>query len=207
MGAEFAAVRHAAHHVVPPDLLHLEPDDPVVQVQGVSRPDRGGEAGEGDRRAGPVADDAVGRQGERLSRLEMYGFSRQGADPHLGAREVRHDGEPPARLEGGAAQVFDDPLVIFEGAVGKVEAGHVHPGAQHRLHDLRGFGRRADGADEFGFAGGQVHRDTPFSAGASIPPASPAVVRVTVPRPSFPGNGSRITISLGPCRVVWEVVR
>ncbi len=159
--AELAPGHHATRHVVPPDLLHFEADDPVVQIQGVSLPDRCGEAAEVDRCAGGVAHDGVGREGERVPRLEQDRLRRHGADAYLRPGEVRHDGERPARPAGGAAEVFDDPPVVLEDPVGKVQPGDVHPRKEQLVHDLRRIGRRADGADDPGFVGGQDHAAPP----------------------------------------------
>ena len=61
---------------------------------------------------------------------------------------VEHDGAHDARLPHGQPQVVQRLLVIVVGAVGEVEAGHVHAAPQHlaqRGHAAGGAGRGSGG--------------------------------------------------------------
>ncbi len=113
-----------------------------------------GKLGEGHGDPSGVPPDRLGGQGERRPGKQIHGFLRQVPDPHFGTGQVGHDGQPLPCFLGGLPEAGDDLSVRIKGAMGKIEAGHIHAGPDHLFHDLRGFGGRPDGADDLGFVGG-----------------------------------------------------
>jgi hypothetical protein len=69
-------------------------------------------------------------------------------DAELRAGEVGEHGGELADAAGGGAEVGDAADVLVGAPVGEVDAGHVDPGAEHRVEDVGRVGRRPERGDD-----------------------------------------------------------
>ena len=145
-------VRDAAHDVLAPHLLDVQRDPAVVDQHAVAGLHVLGEAAVGDARAlgRPCTVSVVRTKSVAAPQHRAAAGERAQAD--LRPLEVLEDRDrlPDPALHGPDA--LDRLPVLRVGAVGEVQAGHVHPGPGHLLDDALGDGRRADGADDLGEA-------------------------------------------------------
>ena len=75
----------------------------------------------------------------------------------LGALQILQDADGAVFFFRRAAQTFNVVRVIFVRAVRKVHAGDVHAQAKQVTHRSFRVARWADGADDFGAAGGSSY--------------------------------------------------
>lgn len=85
------------------------------------------------------------RSGARGPRGSVRKEGRKEAD--LG---IEHDGAEDAGALHGVAEVVERLLVVLVGAVGEVEAGDAHPGAEQARDHVDGARRRAQRAHDLG---------------------------------------------------------
>ena len=137
-GPQFAAHDHPAGDLVALDRQNVELNDAVIQEKRVTGFDRLRQSLEGDRGPSRIADDVVGGQDKGVAGFQFHRLLRQACRCASWGRKGR--AMIATRLSGGTgrcSQVPDHCAVAVEIAVGKVEAGDVHPGPHHLFHDLR----------------------------------------------------------------------
>jgi hypothetical protein len=129
-------------------VLHPELNLPITQEDPGTRRDLSDNLGKIYSHAGFAAHAGRGAQGEVLPFLKRHLSLREGADAQLGPGQVQQDGHRPSQTGRGLPDAVNPGLVFFPGAVGEIEAGHVHPGFDQSEQDLTGAGR-TQGTDDF----------------------------------------------------------
>ena len=86
------------------------------------------------------------------------GSLSQPADPHLRAREVRHDGDSSSRRAGGGADVPDHLCMAVEITVREIEPGDIHPCIDQPFHDRHAIPTPVRWWRQFLFSGRQASR-------------------------------------------------
>ena len=159
MLAKHAAIDDFAFHVVAADGQHAQLDQPVAQQDPGAgfyvlrqRLERGGEQ---IRRACDVTR-RDHQLGAGLQRHRRAVFQAPGAD--LGALQVLEDADGAILFTRHPAQQLDSFGMFSVSAVGKVQPGHVHAGAQQVAQHYFGAAGRADGADDLGPASHGIGR-------------------------------------------------
>ena len=92
------------------------------------------------------------RERDDVAGLQLDDVLAQRSDAQLGPGQVLQDRHGSPRAPGRIAHAPHGLLVLGEGAVGVVQAGHVHPGAHHREQRLGLARGGADGGDDLGAA-------------------------------------------------------
>jgi hypothetical protein len=148
--AHGSALDHARGHAHAVGLEHLEADVAVVDQERVARLDVACEVRIGRRGQAGIAVLGLagpGRDGEGRALGEVGLAARELAEPDLRALEVEQDADRASALVGDLADDLVHLPVVVVGAVGEVQAGHVHAGANQLLDLLarrRGGPQRAD---------------------------------------------------------------
>src|SRR5690606_12665251 len=127
------------------DGIHLELDEPVVQEDGAARPHDAVQVRIADRRLGAVAFNgpAAADEAERLARLQ-HRAGLHGAHTNFRPLDVQQDANVALGRLRGLADAADALALLFHGAVGKIQPGHVHAGRDELVQDR--IGRGPDGA-------------------------------------------------------------
>mmetsp|Transcript_15049 Transcript_15049/g.35858 ORF Transcript_15049/g.35858 Transcript_15049/m.35858 type:complete len:510 (+) Transcript_15049:276-1805(+) len=95
----------------------------------------------------------VRRDGDLVARDELHRLPvLEEPRPDLGALCVEHHGAEHVGVCHRLLEVVERLLVVVVAAVGEVEAGHAHAGAEELLDDLHAPADRAERADDLGFA-------------------------------------------------------
>ena len=116
-------------------LQHRQPHQAVVQQDGIPLLHIAGQVGVGDGAAVGVALQLRGGQGELLACRQADGALREIPQPDLRPLGVQHGGHRGVQLLPQGLQHFQPGIMLFVGAVGKVEAGHVHARQDHLPQD------------------------------------------------------------------------
>lgn len=106
-------------------------------------------AGVGNRHPALVAHDVLGGQGEGVPRLQGDGLGLKALDADFRALGVQNGGHRPAH---GVPDILEhvQPLQVLRvAAVGKVEPGRVHAGADEGADHVLTVHRGAQGTDDF----------------------------------------------------------
>ena len=149
-----AAPGHHALHLAGADRQHPQLHRPVGQEDRVARADVVGQCGVRRRQAvgrpggAGHADHQPGAAGQQGHPAE------QAADAELGPLQVGQDADGPPGGVGGGPHMGIGVGVLVVVAVGEVEPGDVHPGADEGGDALRRGGGRPDRADDLGPPGG-----------------------------------------------------
>ena len=94
----------------------------------------------------------AGGQGEGLAGFQHLDAVLELLQADLGAFGVQQGSNGLVQLSADSLQHVQTALVLLVGAVGKVEAGHVHAVGDQLAQDAVLIGRRAKGADDFRFS-------------------------------------------------------
>ncbi len=151
---QLAAHRHAAADLAVYDLHHVQRQQAVGQQHAVAGFQVVGQALVVDGHAGLVAGHVVHAQREHLALLQRDLAVLEGLDAVFRALGVQHDGDGLIQALPHLLDVGDLLGVLLVGAVGEVDAGHVHARLHHRREGLGRLAGGADGADDLGLAHG-----------------------------------------------------
>ena len=152
-----AAVLHPADYVGLRLLHHFHADQAVIQHDLAAQAHILGQVFIGDAANLPGAGDLPGGEGKVLAGLQVHLSLFKGLQADLWSLGVQQGGHRDVQF---FAQVFEHlqpALVVLVGAMGEVEAGHIHAAFHHGLQDFRGVRGRTQGADNFGLS----HRAAP----------------------------------------------
>lgn len=94
----------------------------------------------------------AGGQGEGLAGFQHLNAVLELLQADLGAFGVQQGSNGLVQLGADSLQHVQTALVLLVGAVGKVEAGHVHAVGDQLAQDAVLIGRRAKGADDLRFS-------------------------------------------------------
>ena len=152
VGREGPAVLHGAADVLAVDLLYLQRHQAVINEDLLSHRHLFVEFRIGDRDQVPVPLHLTGSQGEGVPRLQRDGLGLKAPDADLralGIQDGRHRAAHgiPHRLE----QVQAVQMLLMA-AMGKVETGRVHAGADQGADHILVVHGGAQGADNFRFS-------------------------------------------------------
>ena len=149
-GTQFAADRDLALDIVARHALDDQLHQAVVEEEPVARLHDLGQPLEAHRDPLRVADDVLAGQREVLAGQQLDRLRLDLAKPHLGTRQVGHDGDAPAGGLFRRADARDALGVAGEVAVREVEPRDVQPRANEAFEHLRRLGGRSDGGDDLG---------------------------------------------------------
>ena len=152
LGLDLAAVEHFADDVGVRDALDGQLDEAVVQHDGAALVDVLGQVLVGDGADLLGALHLAGGQGEGLAGFQHLDAVLELLQTDLGTFGVQQSGHGLAQLGAEGLQHIQTALVLLVGAVGKVEAGHVHAVGDQFAQDAVLIGRRAKGADDLRFS-------------------------------------------------------
>ena len=96
-----------------------------------------------------IAGGVGGRQGELVPLVELNGLGLEGFDPDFGPLGVQNGGHRTAHAVPYGFQAVQRSQMGLVGAVGKIEPGRVHTGADQGADHVHIVHRRAQGADDF----------------------------------------------------------
>ena len=152
LGLDLAAVEHFADDVGVRDALDGQLDEAVVQHDGAALVDVLGQVLVGDGADLLGALHLAGGQGEGLAGFQHLNAVLELLQADLGAFGVQQSSNGLVQLSADSLQHVQTALVLLVGAVGKVEAGHVHAVGDQLAQDAVLIGRRAKGADDLRFS-------------------------------------------------------
>ena len=152
LGLDLAAVEHFADDVGVRDALDGQLDEAVVQHDGAALVDILGQVLVGDGADLLGALHLAGGQGEGLTGFQHLNAVLELLQADLGAFGVQQGSNGLVQLSADSLQHVQTALVLLVGAVGKVEAGHVHAVGDQLAQDAVLIGRRAKGADDLRFS-------------------------------------------------------
>ena len=149
---DLAGVQDGADDVGVGDFLDGQLDQAVVQHDAAAGLDVVGQVliGDGDDVLGALH--LAGGEGEGLAGLQRLGTVLKILQADLGALGVQQGGDGLVQLLTDGLQSIETALVLLVGAVGKVEAGDVHPVLNQPPQHAFLVGGGAQGADDLGFA-------------------------------------------------------
>ena len=136
--------------VAVPDLAHPQPDRPVRQVDDVVLGHQLGEPGPGDRKPRGVALNLLGREDDPRLGLELDQVAGHGPQPELRPRDVLQHRDLAVGGGRRSAHASHRLGVLLGGAVGEVQARHVHPGPHHGLQHVGLARGRSDRRHDLG---------------------------------------------------------
>ena len=138
----------AAHGGIDVRPLHGQLDGAIVHPQLIAGLEGGDQIRMVERGALGGAQHRLGGKGKELPRHEHGAPADEISEPDLGPLEILDDGHRPAPVGLALTNGADDGGMLLVGAVGEIQARHVHA----RLHELAQGGgvpaRRPDGADD-----------------------------------------------------------
>ena len=171
LGLDLAAVEHFADDVGVRDALDGQLDEAVVQHDGAALVDVLGQVFVGDGADLLGALHIAGGQGEGLTGFQHLNAVLELLQADLGAFGVQQGSNGLVQLSADSLQHIQTALVLLIGAVGKVEAGHVHAVGDQLAQDAVLIGRRAKGADDLRFSHKYTSNSLFFSSmmGAQVP--------------------------------------
>jgi hypothetical protein len=154
---QFAANRHRTVHLLTLDLINQKLYQSIIQKQAIAGFYYPREGLETHGSPSDVTDDVVAGKGKGITSVQVDRLGVDRSQPHLGPRQVGHDGNPPVRGPGSGTDPRNDLRMLIESTVRKVEPGNVHTGSDETLQHFRRVGRWADRSNDFGFMIGQYH--------------------------------------------------
>ena len=138
----------AAHGGIDVRPLHGQLDGAIVHPQLIAGLEGGDQIRMVERGALGGAQHRLGGKGKELPRHEHGAPADEISEPDLGPLEILDDGHRPAPVGLALTNGADDGGMLLVGAVGEIQARHIHA----RLHELAQGGgvpaRRPDGADD-----------------------------------------------------------
>ena len=149
---DLAAVQDGAGDIGIGDFPDGQLDQAVVQHDGAAGGHIVGQILIGDADDFLGAFHIAGGEGEGLAFLQHLGTILEVLQTDLGAFGVQHGGHRLVQLFPDGLQGLQTALVLFMGAMGKIEAGHVHPVFHERPQHAFLVGGRSEGADDLGLA-------------------------------------------------------
>ena len=149
---DLAAVQHLAGDVGVGHVGDAQLDEAVVQHDGAALVHILGQVLVGDGADLLGALHLAGGQGEGLAGFQHLNAVLELLQANLGAFGVQQGSNGLVQLSADSLQHVQTALVLLVGAVGKVEAGHVHAVGDQLAQDAVLIGRRAKGADDLRFS-------------------------------------------------------
>ena len=152
LGLDLAAVQHGAGDVGVGDLLDAQHDEAVIQHDGAALVHIVGQVLVGDGADLLGALHLAGGQGEGLAGFQHLDAVLELLQADLRALGVQQSGNGLAQLLAQCLQIGQTAAVLLIGAVGKIEAGHVHAVGDQLAQDIPFVGGGAKGADDLRFS-------------------------------------------------------
>ena len=149
VGRQGAAVLHGTDNICPLDALHPDGHQAVVNENLLAGLELLMELGVGDRHPALIARHVLGGEGEGVAGFQGNGLGLEASDANFGALGVQNGGHRPAHGVPDGFEHVQPGQVLRVAAVGKVEPGRVHAGADQGADHVLTVHRGAQGADNF----------------------------------------------------------
>ena len=152
VGGQGAAILHGAADVTALDPVHPDGHQTVIDEDLLARSQLLVELWVGDGHPLLAAHDVVGGQGEGLPRLQGDGLGGKALDTDLGPLGVQNGGHRPAHGVPDRLEPVQPGQMLRVAAVGKVEPGGVHAGADEGAEHILAVHGGTQGADDLGLS-------------------------------------------------------
>jgi len=157
VGKKRATDDRPAENLLARHLLHLKLDEAVIEENQISKGYAFRQLLVFDRDLSGCARKVLNGQNDLIPRFQQERLLQEFADSYLGAGKVRHDHAMALKFFRHCTDAPNVLPVAVQGTVGKVEPCYVHAQQHQPFQNGLRAGRRADGADDFGFMGRQSH--------------------------------------------------
>ena len=134
------------------NLLHPDGHQTVVNEDLLAGGQLLMQLGVGDGDPGPVPHHIVGGQGKGVPRLQSDGFGVKALDTDLRALGVQNGGNRAAHSVPDGLEAVQPGQMLRVAAVGKVEPGGVHAGADEGAEHILAVHGGTQGADDLGLS-------------------------------------------------------